>query len=453
MKDLKRQAQTALGGIGLGSIVKGSMVIEERRGRDGQAYEVFAYRYFDHQLKSNGRRKRLKVIVGRTDEMTEKQAWLKVKPLLLSANAERPLAISISMRELIARYVEEVLKPCLLPVGGVQSKVARMSHSCAAAYKNELIHWIEPTWGAYDVREFERPAIRTRVEDWLPSLAESEDNPNGRAPGSIRHVYNAMRQLFKRGVKWGYLNFNPLADDLVELPRGISMEVDKAEQVTPLGFFQMVGNLDVLPQVGVAVDGWLGTRSSEAFGLKWQDLNLKDAVVKFRQGYVAGRITPLKNKNSRTEMPIPPVVVELLREWRKITPYNRPEDWVFASPYTNGKRPYDPQTMMKKHIRPVALKLGLAEISWHSFRHSASRWAKGALKKLEDAKELLRQSDIRTTSNIYGGMPLEDKREVQRLYVRYIERKAKSEGWTGSTVSTTKKHTRKQSVRKENRAS
>jgi len=93
--------------------------------------------------------------------------------------------------------------------------------------------------------------------------------------------------------------------------------------------------------------------------------------------------------------------------------------------------------MMIDHIRPVALKLGLPKISWHSFRHSASRWAKGTL-KLEDAKELLRHADIATTSNIYGRMPLEEKREIQQQVVQYVHEEARSQGWTGSAASPTK---------------
>ena len=34
--------------------------------------------------------------------------------------------------------------------------------------------------------------------------------------------------------------------------------------------------------------------------------------------------------------------------------------------------------MMDHHIRPIALRLGLPNILWNSFRHSASQWAKGA---------------------------------------------------------------------------
>jgi integrase len=44
----------------------------------------------------------------------------------------------------------------------------------------------------------------------------------------------------------------------------------------------------------VNIAGWLGTRRSEGFGLKWQDLDFNREVVTFRQGFVSGRITRLK---------------------------------------------------------------------------------------------------------------------------------------------------------------
>ena len=84
--------------------------------------------------------------------------------------------------------------------------------------------------------------------------------------------------------------------------------------------------------------------------------------------------------------------------------------------------------LMEDHILPVALKLGLPKISWNSFRHSAAEWAKRAL-KLQEAKVLMRHERESTTSELYGGMSLEDKRAVQHQYTRYIKEKAKAEGW------------------------
>ena len=35
-----------------------------------------------------------------------------------------------------------------------------------------------------------------------------------------------------------------------------------------------------------------------------------------------------------------PELAEVLKQWRKETPYPADDNWVFASPYTDGDRPY-----------------------------------------------------------------------------------------------------------------
>jgi len=69
---------------------------------------------------------------------------------------------------------------------------------------------------------------------------------------------------------------------------------------------------------------WLGTRRSEGFGLKWQDLDFSRDVVTFGQGFVSGRITRLKTEASRMEMSIPAAVKEALLDWKENTPIELP---------------------------------------------------------------------------------------------------------------------------------
>ena len=105
--------------------------------------------------------------------------------------------------------------------------------------------------------------------------------------------------------------------------------------------------------------------------------------------------------------------------WKKLTPYNAPDDWIFASPATNGRRPFWPDSMLVRYIRSIAEAAGLGRIGWHTFRHSFSAWGKQAL-KLEGTKELLRHSNVQTTSDVYGGLSLEAKRAAQGRLVKFV---------------------------------
>jgi integrase len=236
-----------------------------------------------------------------------------------------------------------------------------------------------------------------------------------------------MKLAFKFGVKWGYIGENPMAEKRAELPRGSTKRAKQPIQLTVTGFFSLLARLGLREKLAVAFAGWLGPRISEAFGLQWHDMNLAEGVVSFRRGLVEGRITPLKTEASRTNLPMPEEVLELLRQWRSITPYNQPGDWIFASPYTRGRRPFWPAQLFKTHIKPVALAAGLPGIGWHSFRHTVSAWGKEAGLELEDVKTLLRHEDIATTSNVYGDLGMKAKRRIQQRMVEFVRRQASEE--------------------------
>jgi integrase len=330
------------------------------------------------------------------------------------------------MRGLIDRYSDEVLRPCLdVPVGGAQDSASAISYHCAMSYKLVLDKWVRPRWETYRVREFEKPAVRAAVEDWLRSLWRSPKNPNGLAPKTVRSIWNVMKLAFKFGVKWGYMNENPMGEKRVELPRGSTKRTKHSAQLTAAEFFRLLGLLEAREKLAVAFAGWLGPRVSEIFGLKWQDLDLQNGTVSFRRGFVQGRITPLKTEASRTNLPIPDELMDLLRQWHSTSPYNKPDDWIFASPYTKGLRPFWPAQLLKKHIKPIALAAGLPKIGWHSFRHTVSAWGKEAGLELEDVKTLLRHEDIATTSNVYGDLGMDAKRRIQQRLVAFVNQQAK----------------------------
>jgi len=399
--------------------------------------DLWVYRYFENV---NGRKVRRKTMVGSVEEyQTRSAAERACEHMRLSANAEIHQNNCPTVRGLIDRYIDQVLGPSLdVPVGGVQDDSIRISVHCAKTYKSLLNKWVRPRWGNYGIREFDKPAIRAVVEEWLASLWRSPKNPGGLAPKTVRSIGNVMRLTFKFAVKWGYLNENPMSEKRVELPRGSTKRSKQPIQLTAYGFFVLLSKLGLREKLAVAFAGWLGPRISEAFGVQWRDLDLNQGVVSFIRGFVHGRITSLKTEASRTNLPLPAEVLELLREWHGITPYNSPSDWVFASPYTRAQRPYWPGELLKKHIKPVALAAGLPSIGWHSFRHTVSAWGKEAGLDLEDVKTLLRHEDIATTSNVYGDLGMDAKRRIQQRLVDFVRKEAEREkGIRAAAVSAT----------------
>jgi integrase len=114
-----------------------------------------------------------------------------------------------------------------------------------------------------------------------------------------------------------------------------------------------------------------GLRRSEVRGLKWSNCDLKNQLFLLRQGVVRKHQTNLKTEASRRSLPMSPELAQALLEWRNLTPYNQDDDWVFASPYTKGKRPYWPESALADHIRPAAERAKITKlVGWNTFRHS-----------------------------------------------------------------------------------
>lgn len=379
---------------------------------------IWSFRYFE---TVNGKRKRRKTLVGTIEEYpTESDALRACEHLRMRANAENPRS-NATMQGLINRVIEEVLEPCLdVPLGGEVSEGARLEYSTACCYKSQLRNHVLPRWGNYRVQDFEKPEIQASVESWLHSLRRSTNNPDGLAPKSVQHVSAVMRVVFKLGVKWGYLSFNPLSEKRVELPRGCSKRLKTPVNLSPEQFLLLISHLKIRELLAVVFHALMSSRISEPLGVKWEDLDLQSRVVTFQRGFVLGRFSRLKTEPSRGKFSLPKDVVDLLHRWQEITPYNRPSDYVFASHYLQGKRPFSPRTLMN-NIAPVARALGLPHIIWPTFRHSFARWAKNSGATIPHVQSLLRHGSPRMAGEIYGVAELESTRKVRDRVIRFLK--------------------------------
>jgi integrase len=385
---------------------------------------VRIYRFFEYV---GGKKIRRKKILGTIEELpTKDDAKRASEPYRLRANAEHPRP-NATMRAFADLFMEKVLRRSLsVPIGGVQDPHARRGYKCADSYRCQLRNWILPKWKDYLVSDFERPEIWSAAEEWFESLLLSQENPGGLAPTTVKLIYATMGQLTKYAMKWGYLSLNPFAGKVgqerrIDPPPGSTKRLHKAAQLTPAQISELLLHLGVRERAAVDFSAWLEPRGSETFALKWMDLDLTAAVVEFSRGIDAGRITEGKTSASNTKMPLPDEVVRSLLEWQSVTPYNKPGDWVFASPKKKGMMPISRYGVIRDYIQPIARKLGLPHVTWYSFRHSLNALAKESISR-EERQVMLRHGRTSTEEG-YGEVPLERKRAIaQRLWTRMRKR-------------------------------
>jgi integrase len=173
------------------------------------------------------------------------------------------------------------------------------------------------------------------------------------------------------------------------------VEIPTREEIRSL---LAAADVDFKPMLLTAV--FTGLRASELRGLRWQDVDLKNATISVSQRVdqwgVAG---PPKSAAGRRMVPIPPSVVQVLREWRLRCPKG-PSGLAF--PDTQGGVQVHKNVLTRRYY-PAQKRAGLAKrYSFHALRHFA---ASAFIAQKVDLKRLsgwLGHSTVTLTIDRYG---------------------------------------------------
>jgi hypothetical protein len=127
------------------------------------------------------------------------------------------------------------------------------------------------------------------------------------------------------------------------------------------------GQLSDLHRTMVVTAMCSGMRVSEVLALRWDQVDFAAGVMSVQQPAASSSISPVEGRDG--QLPIDPVLAETLLEWRNKTSST---GLIFPSHITG--RCYHPGPIQQDYFRPVARKLGLAGICWHTFPHSYRSW-------------------------------------------------------------------------------
>jgi integrase len=136
-----------------------------------------------------------------------------------------------------------------------------------------------------------------------------------------------------------------------------------------------------------------GMRASELRGLRWSDVDFDAKLIRVRQrADISGRIGTLKSAHSRRDLPMSPMLVNVLMEWRLASP---PGELVFPG---RGGGPLCHNTLMAA--------LGSTA---HRYRHFYASWLIDQGFGPKRVQALMGHSSIQITFDVYGHLfPAED---------------------------------------------
>jgi integrase len=202
--------------------------------------------------------------------------------------------------------------------------------------------YIKPRWGDFRLSE-----IRTvEVELWLRSLPL--------APASKAKLKCILSVLYNHAIRHEWLTFNPISR-----VRTSQRRLRDKDVLTPDEFQKLVQQLSVRDKAMVLLIGSTGLRRSEMIALTWSDLNTASMEVNILRSCVRNRLGKTKTESSRRPVPLHPVVLWALLEWRTQSPHSTDLDFLFPSVRRKGERPMSPDNILAKSIRPALTKIGV----------------------------------------------------------------------------------------------
>lgn len=227
---------------------------------------------------------------------------------------------------------------------------------------------------------------------------------------------NLLHALFAHALRFEFGFRNPITP-----VRASSQRLRDPEFLDGSEFQALIGKLNQQVRVMVLLAGSTGMRRSELIGLRWKDLSSQFLEVSIKRSVWRGLEWNCKTKASRKPVPLHPFILDQLQDWRRSSPWNGDEDFVFPSVRLNGKKPISPDMVLRSHIRPALKELGVKKrIGWHSFRHGLGTMLRRQGIDLKTAQELLRHANSRITNDLYQQALSEEKHLANAIVVKAL---------------------------------
>ena len=367
----------------------GALFTEARK--NGPAVWVYRWRETDSEGKRSSRREILGTVHEIRSEAAAQRAAEKLR-MGVNRNLGSGSGAPATIRKLVEHYqLKEI------PMESHEGK----RRSTKLGYLSNLNCHIVPKWGDYHPSK----VTTVDVEDWLKSLEL--------APASRAKVRNVLSMIFRHGMRWGWLDKNP-----VTLVRCSSKRLRRPDILSAEEFRDLLAALPDRERLMGTICATTGLRICEVLGLKWEDIDFETHTANVLRSYTDGSIGPCKTEISEQPVPLDEIVIEELLEWHPVCGYPKPEDWVFASHQTFGKMPMWPDSLRRKILQPVARKVGIRkQIGWHTFRRTYSSLLAETGNDVKVVQELMRHAKLSTTMEVYTQAGMPKKRLAQRKAV------------------------------------
>ncbi|MDP9158735.1 MAG: site-specific integrase [Acidobacteriota bacterium] len=303
-------------------------------------------------------------------------------------------------------YVQTTYIPTELPL---------LAKTTQDSYQGIIAKCLEPKFSDFCLRDL-TPLVLQRYFSGL--AGERVAYP------TILKIRDTLSSILRSAVRYGFLIQNPMV--------GLKLPVDKRPRrqkpvISPEQLSNLVEYVSEPYASMLFVSVWTGLRISELIGLKWRCVHGDSITVEER--YCRGDWSTPKTNASAATIGVALEVVTRIQRLKTLTVEVRagtgtrryqvvksagPDDLVFQS-VKDGK-PMSDQNVLKRHIQPVARRLGLDFVDWQCLRRSYATWLVQAGADPKSVQGQMRHTRISTTMNIYAmTVPAAQRVAIEKL--------------------------------------
>lgn len=251
---------------------------------------------------------------------------------------------------------------------------------------------------------------------------------------TVLKIKEVLSSVLGSAKRYDLLTTNPLSQ--VQIPRAkVLNRKKKKPYVSPEEFHQLLMLVAEPYATMIYVSAFAGLRVSELIALRWEDVHSDSLTIDER--CCRGDWSRTKTRDSCTTIGVHASVIERLERLKtleveiawggkgakkrcKLIRSSNPEDLVFQSIRNGG--PMNDQNILRRHLRPAALKLGIdpKKATWRSLRTSCATWMVKARVDVKTVQAQMRHSRASTTMDIYAQVVPEAQRKAVEQTARMV---------------------------------
>jgi integrase len=320
--------------------------------------------------------------------------------------------VSVEVRA--STHTPDSVSPTIAEAGRLwlqTSENAGLERATLNSYREHLNLHIAPLVGDTKLSQLTVPMVRA-FEDKLRV---------DRSSAMVRKVVGSLSMILSDAHERGLVAQNVVRGLRSKRSRGREQRADRRQKgklkvrvdiPTPAEIRTLIPHLEGRWKPLFLTAIFTGLRASELRGLRWADVDLKRGELHVRQRADRyGRIGALKSESAERAVPLQPMLLSVLREWRLACPKGA-LDLVFPN---GAGRPEGPTNVLHRGLHPAMIAAGLVTATgeakytgMHALRHFFASWCinrrvDGGLElPLKVVQARMGHSTIAMTADVYG---------------------------------------------------